>query len=170
MKIVYTTARTVVPVHQSSIQSLHRRITLTHRAEWTSSTRAARGGRFVAAFFCRRRRRPASAATQTLDFRSIGGTIAVYFSFSADKMPSINNLGAEFPDIEVNTQLGTFKVHEVSTADTRHQHQSRPGSDFSPRLLFSRSLLQYLAGSWGILFSHPKDYTPGAFSDGVSRK
>jgi alkyl hydroperoxide reductase subunit AhpC len=49
-------------------------------------------------------------------------------------MPSISNLGAEFPNLAVETQIGPLNVWD------------------------------YQADSWLILFSHPKDYTPGAFS------
>lgn len=41
--------------------------------------------------------------------------------------------GAEFPNLEVETDVaGRIKIHE------------------------------YFADSWGIVFSHPKDFTPGA--------
>lgn len=45
-------------------------------------------------------------------------------------MPSIHNLGAEFPNLHVSTQLGPLNIHE------------------------------YQGSSWLIVFSHPKDYTP----------
>jgi len=45
-------------------------------------------------------------------------------------MPSISNLGAEFPNIHVATTTGEFDFHD------------------------------YIKDSWAILFSHPKDYTP----------
>ena len=48
-------------------------------------------------------------------------------------MPSIHNLGAEFPNLAVDTQLGPMKVWD------------------------------YQGDSWLIFFSHPKDYTPGAW-------
>lgn len=42
------------------------------------------------------------------------------------------NSGAEFPNLEVETDIaGRVKIHE------------------------------YFADSWGIVFSHPKDFTPG---------
>lgn len=45
-------------------------------------------------------------------------------------MPSIHQLGAEFPNLRVETDLGAFDIHD------------------------------YIKDSWAILFSHPKDYTP----------
>ena len=55
-------------------------------------------------------------------------------------MPSINNLGSVFPNLAVETQLGAMNVYD------------------------------YQGDSWLVFFSHPKDYTPGAWLLSLARQ
>ena len=57
---------------------------------------------------------------------------------STTRRPSLGNLGSEFPNLAVQTQEGDFKVWE------------------------------YQGASWLVVFSHPKDYTPGALARRVA--
>jgi hypothetical protein len=80
-------------------------------------------------------------------------------------MPSINNLGSEFPALDVQTQLGPLNTHECVLAIgcarwSREPDHARASVACLPPMCARNCAplrqCRYFRDSWGIVFSHPK--------------